>query len=131
MYQVRSHLDRAHLARALEDVARADMRLAVALTTCEAWDGGYVSMLLHEAAQLASNDDTSNSAFTSDHERAQDAVRRAVFLANPRSVVAHADMHPTAEAIDAFFALLASLSEFHTITADLERRQATRIPPPL
>jgi hypothetical protein len=68
---------------------------------------------------------------TCDHDRAQNAVRRAVFVANPRSVVAHADMRPTAEAIDAFFALLASLAEFHTITADLERRQATRIPTPL
>jgi hypothetical protein len=131
MFHVRSHLDRSHLARALDDMARADMRLARALTTCEAWEGGYISALLAEAAQLAANDDPSNHQFASDRDRAVDAVQRAVLLANPRALVAHADMHPMPEAIDALFSLLDALAEFHRITAELERRQALRVPPPI
>jgi hypothetical protein len=124
---VPTRIDRAELARALDDVARADRRLAAALTACEAWRSGYCAEVVNIAADLATQDDLSHQSYSSTRERSLHAMQRALDVANPRHFSRSLDHSVSPDAIQALFALLTSQVRFHESASHLERRRWNRI----
>jgi hypothetical protein len=110
--------------------------LAAALAVCEAWQSGYVASLLNRGADLVSydavnyagiNDNGSSGAGSSNRERAAHAIERAIEWANPRHQAAGLDDPPSAEAVQALYALLTAQVRFHEAAIDIERRQWHRL----
>lgn len=123
---VQMRIDRAELARALDDVTRDDQRLAAALTACEAWRSGYCAEIVNMAADLSAQDDPSHRSYSSTRERSLQAVQRALDIANPRHRSRSLGESVTPAAVQALFALLDSQVRFHEAAADLERRRWNR-----
>jgi hypothetical protein len=119
---------RADLARALDDMARADRRLAGALTACEAWESGYCSELVNLAVDLSAQDDPAHQSCSSARERALQAVSRAIDITNPRYRARALDHSVDAAAVQALLGLLTSQARFHEAATSLDRRRWHRVP---
>ena len=125
---VNNRIDRADLTRALDDVVRADHRLAAALAACEAWRSGYCAEVVNMAGDLSTHDDPSHQSYSSGRERSLQAMQRALDLANPRHRSRSLGHSVSPAAIQALFALLTSQVRFHESAAELERRRWNRLP---
>ena len=126
-----TRMPRADLARALDDMARADRRLAGALAACEAWQSGYCAELVNLSVDLSANDDPSHQSSSSSRERALQAVTRAVDVMNPRYRARALESSVANEAVQALFALLTSQVRFHEAATGLDRRGWHRVATPL
>jgi hypothetical protein len=117
----------ADLARSLDDLARADRRLASALTACEAWESGYCSELVNLAVDLSAQDDPAHQSYSSTRERGLQAVSRAIEITNPRYRARALDHPVDAAAVQALLALLTSQARFHEAATSLDRRRRHRV----
>lgn len=123
-----TRMPRADLARALDDMARADRRLAGALAACEAWQSGYCAELVSLSVDLAAQDDPALQSFSSSRERALQAVSRAIDVMNPRYRARSLETSVPAEAVQALLSLLTAQARFHEAAAGLDRRHWHRVP---
>jgi hypothetical protein len=123
-----ARLTRAELAGSLFDLAVADPAVARALTACEAWETGYVAMLLTRAEASSRHD--VDDLTTSPRERALTAIDRAIRHDNPFLRVHQSGVQVTSDAIDAMLTMLQTQSVFHEVAGDLERRTTQRTAPP-
>lgn len=121
------HISRGELAGALAEIARDDPTVARALAACEAWETGYVGLLLTRAEQLAAND-APDTGF-SRRDRSFGAIDRAIRLENPFQRVERAGVHVTEESIVALLKFLDTQALFHDTAAELERRGLRRHSP--
>lgn len=120
-------LTRAHLARALDDLARWDRRLSSALTVCEAWQPGYCAGVMDLAEQLAAGAHPEPLLVTAPHELALDAVGRAVALCNPRQRARGLGAEPAPYAVQSLLHFLTSQVRLHEAAYGVERRRLPRV----
>lgn len=123
MTGTRPLVTRADLANALAAMVHDDARLAETLATCEAWQTGYVAMLITKSEVLLANDAGDLSL---PDERAHSALHRAIELENPRGRVQRSGRVATPDAVAALVAMLGSRAHFHQKAEPLERRGLRR-----
>lgn len=118
---------RADLARALDDMARDDPRLAGALAACEAWQSGYCAELVNLSVDL-SQDDPRDEPSAAIRERALLAVSRAIDITNPRYRARALEAPVAPDAVHALLSLLTAQVRFHQAATTLDRRRWHRVP---
>ena len=116
---------RARVARALADAVADDPQLAAALAVHEEWRSGYLGRLL-VAAELLATQWTSDFGVPEVALSVEDAVRRAVDNANPRTALAGLRQTVSDDARSALVGLASAQAEFHRCAGDLERRHLRR-----
>lgn len=121
---------RAELADALASVLDFDSRLLRAVAVSEARSPGFVGRLLEDAEALAAFvvfDPCGPSRPT----LAEAVMGAAISNTSARRELDTLDSAPTAAALDATMQMIVAQAALHRAATDIERRQFTRIPPPL
>ena len=100
MHDATAHITRADLAAALVDLARADRNVAMVLAVCEAWEPGYVAVLLARAETLAGRDHRTGPVGPSVHDRSLSAIDRCIRHDNPFQRVQHSGVLATPATVE-------------------------------
>ncbi len=116
---------RAQVAQALADAVADDPQLAAALAVHEEWKSGYLGRLL-VAAELLATQWTNDFGVPEVALSVEEAVRRAVDNANPRTALAGFQRPVSDDARAALARLTAAQADFHRCADGLERRHLRR-----